>query len=211
MAQYIDPILTACSFSHAHVCVHSVINIFSCYQTVLGRSWGERLAGSRRSYIAPAKFWSNNNLENSEASEVEDEQNLYFSTPGALNIQNDTSSSGAHSTSEKSLPGPSLDDARDARSQNEVSRRYYTSKIVVSNVMSLVPKMCEVSEFILRNQVNYAFITETWIRSSVVDSVIDIPGFSVLRRDRQSDHHGRICLYVKDASYKKLDELSCCP
>ena len=142
---------------------------------------------------------------------VEDEQNSYFSTPGALNIQNDTSSSGAHSTSEKSLPGPSLDDARDARSQNEVSRRYYTSKIVVSNVMSLVPKMCEVSEFILRNQVNYAFITETWIRSSVVDSVIDIPGFSVLRRDRQSDHHGRICLYVKDASYKKLDELSCCP
>ena len=67
--------------------------------------------------------------------------------------------------------------------------------------MSLVPKMCEVSEF----------ITETWLRSSVVDSVIDIPGYSVLRRDRQSDHHVGICLYVKDASYKKLDELSCCP
>ena len=78
--------------------------------------------------------------------------------------------------------------------------------------MSLVPKMCEVSEFILRNQVNYAFITETWLRSSVVDSVyIDIPGYSVLRRDRQSDHHGGTCLYVKDVSYQKLDELSCCP
>ena len=86
-----------------------------------------------------------------------------------------------------------------------------THKIMVSNMMSLVPKMCEVNEFILRNQVNYAFITETWLRSSVVDSVIDIQGFSVLRRDRQSDHHGGICLYVKDASYKKLDELSCCP
>ena len=66
------------------------------------------------------------------------------------------------------------------------------------------------SEFILRNQVNYAFITETWLRSSVVDSVIDIPGYSVLRRDRQSDHHGGIYLYIKDA-YKKHDELSCCP
>ena len=44
-----------------------------------------------------------------------------------------------------------------------------------------------------------------------IDSVIDIPGYSILRRDRQSDHHGGICLYVKDASYKKLDELSCCP
>ena len=98
-------------------------------------------------------FWSNNNLENSKASEVEDEQNSYFSTPGALNIQNDTSRSGAHSTAENSLPGPSLDDPRDARSQNEVSRRYYTPKIMVSNVISLVPKMSEVSEFILRDQV----------------------------------------------------------
>ncbi|XP_068752751.1 uncharacterized protein [Montipora capricornis] len=34
-------------------------------------------------------------------------------------------------------------------------------------------------------------------------------GYSVLRRDCQSDHHGGICLYVKDASYQGC-ELSCC-
>ena len=52
---------------------------------------------------------------------------------------------------------------------------------MVSIVMSLVPKMREVSEFILPNQVSLAFITESWLKSSVCDSVIDIPGYSVLR------------------------------
>lgn len=74
---------------------------------------------------ATAPIWPNNNLENREASEVEDEQSSYFSTLGTLNIQNETWSSGAHSILENSLPGPSQDDTRDARSQNEVSHRYY--------------------------------------------------------------------------------------
>lgn len=74
---------------------------------------------------ATAPIWPNNNLEKKEASEVEDEQSSYFSTPGTLNIQNETWSSGAHSILENSLPGPSQDDTRDARSQNEVSHRYY--------------------------------------------------------------------------------------
>ena len=69
---------------------------------------------------------------------------------------------------------------------------YFAPKIMISNVMSLVPKMTEVSEFILRNQVSLAFITETWLKSSVCDSVIDIPGYS----DRSNESHGRICLYL---------------
>ena len=83
---------------------------------------------------------------------------------------------------------------------------------MVSNVMSLVPKMTEVSEFILRNQVILAFIfiTESWLKPSVCDSVIDILGYSVLRKDRACESHGGICLYLKDTNYKRLDELSCC-
>ena len=70
--------------------------------------------------------------------------------------------------------------------------------------------MTKVSEFILRNQVGLAFITETWSKSSVCDSVIDIPGYSVLQKDRSNESHGGICLYLKDANYKRLDDLSCC-
>ena len=142
---------------------------------------GQRKNKNTRSE-ATAPIWPNNNLENSEASEVEDEQSSYFSTPGTLNIQNENWSSGAHSILENSLPGPSQDDTRDAR-----------SLIAITHLKSWC-QMCEVSKFILVNKVNYAFIIETWLRSSVVDSVIDIPSYSVVQRDHQSDHHGGICL-----------------
>jgi hypothetical protein len=140
----------------------------------------------------------------------------------SLNIQDDTSTSSNtnnaividQSTSVCSLPDSVRDGARVMGSKDRSSHisYNYTPKIIVANVMSLVPKMCEVSEFILRNQIGLAFIAETWLKSSVVDSIIDIPGYSVLRRDRSSDSHGGVCLYVKDnTKYKRLDDLSCCP
>ena len=71
---------------------------------------------------------------------------------------------------------------------------------MVTNVMSIVPKISEVCEFVFRNNVSLAFIT-----------VIDIPGYSVLRRDRSSDHHGGVCLHINAViRYKRLDDLSRC-
>ena len=92
------------------------------------------------------------------------------------------------------------------------SNSYYVPKIMVTNDMSVVPKMSEVCEFLLRNKVSPAFMTETWLQSSIAVSIIDIPGYSVLRRDRSSDHHGGVCLYINaEIRYKRLDALSCCP
>ena len=54
-----------------------------------------------------------------------------------------------------------LGPARSASCIAAGSTHHFTPKIMVSNVMSLVPKMCEGSEFILRNQVSLAFITES--------------------------------------------------
>ena len=47
--------------------------------------------------------------------------------------------------------------------------------------MSLVRKIDEVNEFIIRNEINLALITETWLKESVSDSVIDIPNFTLLQ------------------------------
>ena len=102
---------------------------------------------------------------------------------------------------------------RDTGSREELthSNSFYVPKMMVTNVMSIVPKMSEVCEFVLRNNVSLAFITETWFQSSIAFSVIDIPGYSVLRRDRSSDHHGGVCLYINAViRYKRLDDLSCC-
>jgi len=83
---------------------------------------------------------------------------------------------------------------------------------MLSNVMSLVPKVDEVREFISRNSVEVAFITETWLKESVSDTVVNIPGFSLIRKDRKSDAHGGVCTYIKESNikYKQIDDLNCC-
>ena len=53
--------------------------------------------------------------------------------------------------------------------------------IMLANVMSLVPKIDEVTELIVRNKINLSLITEIWLKESVPDSVIDIPGFTLLQ------------------------------
>lgn len=65
---------------------------------------------------------------------------------------------------------------------NQEFTSYYEPKIMATNVRSLVSKMSEVREFLLRNYVSFAFVTETWLKSLIPDSVIDVPGYSILRR-----------------------------
>ena len=72
--------------------------------------------------------------------------------------------------------------------------------------MSLVPKVDEVREFIFRRNITIAFITETWLKETMSDGVIDIPDFAVLRLDRKRDSHGGVCTYIKEGycRYKLL-------
>lgn len=94
-------------------------------------------------------------------------------------------------------------------SQNKAS---YVPKVMLSNVRSLVPKLDEVQEFLIRNDINFAFITETWLKESVADSVIDMPGYTTFRRDRSNDDHGGVCAYIRTekCNYRRMDELNCC-
>ena len=85
-------------------------------------------------------------------------------------------------------------------------------KLMLTNVMSLTPKIDEVREFIIRNEIDLALITETWLKESVTDTVVDIPEFTLLRRDRKSENHGGVCAYIKASryKYKLLSNLNCC-
>lgn len=146
------------------------------------------------------------------------EQHLYFSLPGTLNIQSDTSSCSfinntimnRHSPIADSLQNTIWDFSRDSGSPHNSS--YHAPKIMVADAMSLTPKITEVQEFIDRNKVSLALVTETWLKSAVEDTVVDIPGFSIVRRDRASNAHGGVCLHIKDDyfRFKKLKELTCC-
>ena len=56
--------------------------------------------------------------------------------------------------------------------------------------MSLVPKIEEVSEFTVLNDVDLACITDTWLKDRIVNNVVVIPGYSIIRRDREEVEHG---------------------
>ena len=56
--------------------------------------------------------------------------------------------------------------------------------------MSLVPKIEEVSEFAVLNDVDLACITDTWLKDRIVNNVVEIPGYSIIRRDREEVEHG---------------------
>ena len=66
--------------------------------------------------------------------------------------------------------------------------------------------------FFFRRNITIAFITETWLKETVSDGVVDIPDFAVLRQDRKRDSHGGVCAYIKEGycRYKHLKELNYC-
>lgn len=71
----------------------------------------------------------------------------------------------------------------DTVGSNLASLRNFVPVFMLSNVMSLVPKLPEVNEFIIRESVDFGVITETWLRESVPDRVVSIPGYNIYRRD----------------------------
>ena len=94
-----------------------------------------------------------------------------------------------------------------------VTRTVKVPKLMLTNVRSLAPKMDEVSQFMLHNHIDIAFITETWLRESIPDSIIHIPGYTVFRRDRIRDDHGGVCIYVhadQFCKFKQINDINCC-
>ena len=154
-------------------------------------------------------------------AETQTQCNFHIGKPGTLNIQNDTFASSSildHLSVTESANHATRGHARDSGPQEShvtspsKNSACFVPKIMVNNLMSLVPNILEVEEFINRSNVSLAFITETWSKSTVTDSVIDIPGYSVIRRDRSSEEHGGLCLYIKDGCFKckQLNDISCC-
>ena len=71
--------------------------------------------------------------------------------------------------------------------------------LMLSNTMSLAPKIDEVCHSVLQTDVDLACFTETWLTDFVHDNDIQIPGYNVVRRDRLIGQHGGVCLYVKES------------
>lgn len=72
--------------------------------------------------------------------------------------------------------------------------------ISLMNVQSLCArrysKFEELKRIVSDSKIDIACFTETWMDSSISDSMINIPGFNVIRNDRNR-HGGGICIYVR--------------
>ena len=98
-------------------------------------------------------------------------------------------------------PGPDLD----LSNSSENSAVPLNSSVLINNfsvvhynVQSLVNKNdileTELSHF------NVICLSETWLHARIPDDDIKITGFNLYRRDRASDAHGGVCVYV-DQNY----------
>ena len=75
---------------------------------------------------------------------------------------------------------------------------------MVTDVTSQVSKVEGIQEFSNRNQIIIVIVTETRLRSTIIDSVVDITGYSLIRKDRSSDCHAGVatyCLFLKTMKY----------
>ncbi len=64
--------------------------------------------------------------------------------------------------------------------------------------MSLPPKIDEVRLVINKTVVDSAVFTETWLKHVISDSVVHIPGYNIIRKDRVERTHGEVCVYVQN-------------
>ena len=78
------------------------------------------------------------------------------------------------------------------------SQHTFVPSLMLSNVMSLVPKIDELREVILNSDVEIACITETWLRDHIDDNVVNVSGFRLVRLDRINSQHGGVCMYVRN-------------
>ena len=88
------------------------------------------------------------------------------------------------------------------------ARKVYVPSVLLSNVMSLAPKLDEVSYAITYENLDIACITEIWLRDHIHDNVVSISGYNLVRRNRIDVTHGGVCTYInKGLKYTVLEDL----
>ena len=93
------------------------------------------------------------------------------------------------------------------KTQN-IDKRSFVPKILLTNTMSLTPKIDEVSCFMKTHNPDVACITETWLHGSIDESCLYIAGYNFIFKNRSGGCHGGVGLYIKNSiSFKCLDHL----
>ena len=82
---------------------------------------------------------------------------------------------------------------------NPGSTLEFAPSLLLSNVMSLVPKIDELQVFVMEESPDFIFITETWLKEDICNNKIQLPCYNVTRRDRRNGLHGGVCLFSRES------------
>ena len=86
------------------------------------------------------------------------------------------------------------------------ARKVYVPSVLLSNVMSLAPKLDEVADAI--TYANLYIACRDLVARPIHDNVVSIPGYNLVRRDRIDVIHGGVCTYIKKGlKYTVLEDL----
>ena len=68
-------------------------------------------------------------------------------------------------------------------------------KILSLNARSLLPKIDHLRGVCLSESFDVIVVTETWLSLDILDSEVGIPGYSLVRKDRNC-HIGGVAIYI---------------
>ena len=80
--------------------------------------------------------------------------------------------------------------------------------LLLSNTMSLAPKIDEITLCISEMKPDLACFTETWLHDGISTDCINISGYNLIYKNRTSGIHGGVCTYIRNSiKFKTLNFL----
>ena len=73
----------------------------------------------------------------------------------------------------------------------------FLPSVLLSNVMSIAPKIDEIREVLKELNVDLGCFVETWLQEHIPDQIVSAAGYYLIRRDRCTGQHGGVCFYIR--------------
>ena len=88
-------------------------------------------------------------------------------------------------------------------------KKFPRFKIMSLNIFSLLPHLDELHIFVDSEKPHIICINETKLDDSIDDSLVDIDGYAIIRKDRNK-HGGGVALYIhQNINFELKGELMC--
>lgn len=79
------------------------------------------------------------------------------------------------------------------------NKNYNKLNVAHINIRSLVPKCMIMKNYVINNKIDILAISESWLTHAILDEVVCMEGFQLVRRDRACGRGGGVVLYVRDS------------